>query len=85
MLRKLAPFADELYFTRSERVRSMDPLEIAKWFSEAGGEARCHVVPNPNMAIQAAYEASEKNDLLCCTGSIYLAGIARKQLLRLLG
>jgi hypothetical protein len=36
------------------------------------------VVPNPHLAVRAAREELGAEDLLCVSGSIYLAGIARR-------
>ena len=38
------------------------------------------VVPNPHLALRAAAEGLAPDDCLCATGSIYLAGIARRVL-----
>ena len=38
------------------------------------------VVPNPHLAVRAAREAISPEDALCVTGSVYLAGIARRAL-----
>jgi hypothetical protein len=36
------------------------------------------VVPNPQLAVRAAYDGLEAGDCLCVAGSVYLAGIARR-------
>jgi len=36
------------------------------------------VVPNPHLALRAAHEGAAPDDLLVATGSVYLAGIARR-------
>jgi hypothetical protein len=38
------------------------------------------VVPNPHLALRAAREGLAPDDLLCASGSFYLAGIARRVL-----
>jgi len=37
-------------------------------------------VPNPHLALRAAREALAPDAVLCATGSVYLAGIARRVL-----
>ena len=41
---------------------------------------RLRVVPNPHLAVRAAAEALAPQHALCVTGSVYLAGIARRVL-----
>ena len=44
----------------------------------AFAEAELRVVPNPHLALRAAREALREDELLCVSGSFYLAGIARR-------
>ena len=63
--------------TRAERVRSQDPAAIAAAIRRAAPGLVLRVVPNPQLALRAAAEALAPDHLLCATGSVYLAGIAR--------
>ena len=80
ILRCVAPCADEIFVTRADAVRSLEPGEVAAGLRAAGATAVIHAVPNPFLALRAAREGLGPDDLLCATGSVYLAGIARRVL-----
>ncbi|MFB3117970.1 MAG: hypothetical protein ACE1ZP_04330, partial [Myxococcota bacterium] len=61
-----------------EPVRSLSPSEIATAIRAAAPSVSIQVVPNPQLALRAAREELSAEDLLCVSGSIYLAGIARR-------
>lgn len=75
--RSLAPHFDAVTITRAERVRSLEPEAVARAVRTAAPGAAARVVPNPHLALRAAREGLEPDGLLCATGSVYLAGIAR--------
>jgi len=77
----LAPLADRITVTRAEPIRSLTPAEVADAMRAASPALDLRIVPNPHLALRAAREAVGNEDLLCATGSFYLAGIARKVLL----
>jgi folylpolyglutamate synthase/dihydropteroate synthase len=66
--------------TRAEPVRSLSPSEVATAIRAAAPRVPVQVVPNPHLAVRAAREKLGDEDLLCVSGSIYLAGIARRVL-----
>jgi folylpolyglutamate synthase/dihydropteroate synthase len=68
--------------TRAEPLRSLTPGEVAEAFRAAAPGLELRIVPNPHLALRAAREATGAEDLLCATGSFYLAGIARSVLAR---
>jgi dihydrofolate synthase/folylpolyglutamate synthase len=74
----LAGIADEITLTRAEPRRSVAPAAVAAAVAALGSPARLRVVPNPHLALRAARESLGPEDLLCATGSIYLAGLARE-------
>jgi dihydrofolate synthase / folylpolyglutamate synthase len=80
ILAAVLPCFDEIFVTRADSLRSLDPLQVAGAIRAAGSRAAVHAVPNPFMALRAAREGLCEEDLLCATGSLYLAGIARKAL-----
>jgi dihydrofolate synthase/folylpolyglutamate synthase len=80
ILDALLPGANEVTVTRAERVRSQDPAAIAEAVRRAAPGLALHVVPNPHLALRTAADALAPDDLLCATGSVYLAGIARSVL-----
>jgi dihydrofolate synthase/folylpolyglutamate synthase len=76
----LVPEAEQVTVTRAEPVRSLDPKLVAEAVRAVGTRAEVRVVPNPHLALRAAREALAAEDLLCASGSFYLAGIARRVL-----
>jgi dihydrofolate synthase/folylpolyglutamate synthase len=74
------PLASEATLTRAEPRRSLDPAEVAAAARRAAPELPLRVVPNPHLALRAAFEALGRGDCLCATGSVYLAGVARSLL-----
>jgi len=66
--------------TRAEPIRSLAPTEVAAMIRAIAPGVSVSIVPNPHLAVRAAREALEAEDLLCVAGSIYLAGIARNVL-----
>ena len=80
MLRMLALGADKLLFTRSsENPRAIDPKELQRRFAEFSPKMT-QVVPKLKEAINTAHKAIGRDDLICVTGSFYLAGEAKKLL-----
>ena len=78
ILARLLPIADEVFVTRAEPVRSLDPAQLARTVRALAPALSLHTVPNPVMAVRAACEGLGEDDLLLVTGSVYLAGIARR-------
>lgn len=78
ILAALLPFANEVIVTRAEAARSLDPQDVATAIRAAAPGLPLHAVPNPFVALRAAREGLAPDDVLCATGSIYLAGIARR-------
>ncbi|MCG8590113.1 MAG: bifunctional folylpolyglutamate synthase/dihydrofolate synthase [Proteobacteria bacterium] len=76
----LAPHLDSVTLTRADPHRSLDPAELARALTRVGAQVPSRVVPNPHLAIRAAREAQAPGSLLCVTGSVYLAGVARQVL-----
>jgi dihydrofolate synthase/folylpolyglutamate synthase len=74
------PLADEVTVTRAEATRSLDPQSVAEAVRRAAPNLPLRVVPNPHLAVRAARDGLGEDDLLLVTGSIYLAGIARRVL-----
>ena len=80
ILEALLPYARALTLTRAEPIRSLDPAEVAAVARAVRPELALCVVPNPHLALRAAREALPAGTALCATGSVYLAGIARRVL-----
>jgi dihydrofolate synthase/folylpolyglutamate synthase len=73
----LVPCADEVTLTRADPLKSLDPVALAPALRAFAPGLELRVVPNPHLALRAAREAAAVEDLVCATGSVYLAGIAR--------
>ena len=80
LLEALLPAADVCTVTRAEPRRSLAPTEVARFVRETRATLQPRIVPNPHMALRAALEDLGPEDLLCVTGSVYLAGLARAAL-----
>jgi dihydrofolate synthase/folylpolyglutamate synthase len=80
ILEAVLPQADAVTVTRAEPTRSLEPGEVAAAVRAAAPGVALRVVPNPHLAVRAARDALSADDLLCATGSVYLAGIARRVL-----
>lgn len=80
MLAKLSRGGDKVIFTRATgNPRSVDPRELAKRFTEISHKM-VQVAPTFADAIQMAKRAVGRDDLICVTGSFYLAGEAKSYL-----
>ncbi len=82
ILEALLPHADMLWLTRAEPVRSLDPERLEQVARSVAPRLASRIVPDPDKAVRAARESLSRDDILCCAGSIYLAGIARAALRR---
>jgi len=78
ILRQLLPAMDAVTVTRAEPIRSLSPAEVATAIRAVAPNVPIEVVPNPHLALRAAREGLGAEDLLCASGSVYLAGIARQ-------
>lgn len=80
VLTPLLPGVREITVTRAEPARSLAPEDVAAVVRRLAPDVDLHVVPNPFLAVRAARARTKSGDLLCVTGSVYLAGIARRVL-----
>jgi dihydrofolate synthase/folylpolyglutamate synthase len=80
ILAALLPGADIVTVTRAEPLRSLAPEALAAAVRDADPELELRIVPDPGQAVRAARTELVADDLLCATGSVYLAGIARRVL-----
>ena len=81
ILELLLPLGSRFCFTRAEPHRSLDPTELAALARRIAPGALVEVVPDPREAVAAARARVSAGELLCVTGSVYMAGIAREVLL----
>lgn len=80
LLQKLALGADKVIFTQaSGNPRAAKPAELARRFGDLCGKM-AQVEPTVKDAINTAHRSVGRGDLICITGSFYVAGEA-KQLL----
>ncbi len=78
----LSSRATSLVATRADRRRSLDPAAIADWIVGHLPGLPVRAVEDPLRAVQETLEGLAPDSLLCITGSVYAAGIARSALLR---
>jgi dihydrofolate synthase/folylpolyglutamate synthase len=77
MCRVLAPHFEQAFVTRyTNNPRAADPEQLARWLAEAN-RPRVTVTPTPQDAWQQACAAAGPDDLICITGSVFLAGELR--------
>ncbi len=80
MLSKIALGADKIIFTRAAgNARAIDPRELQRRFAEVSGKMT-QVARTLPEALEMAARAVGRDDLICVTGSFYLAGEAKKHL-----
>lgn len=80
MLSKIALGADKIIFTKATgNARAVDPRELQRRFNEVSSKMT-QVAPNLKEAINLAARAVARDDLICVTGSFYLAGEAKRLL-----
>ncbi len=80
MLKQLVSGADKVIFTKAKgNPRAADPEELAKRFAESSGKM-CQTAPTLEDALSIASRAASRDDLICITGSFFLAGEAKKLL-----
>jgi dihydrofolate synthase/folylpolyglutamate synthase len=80
VLAALLPEVGEVTATRAEPSRSLAPAAVAAAVRAAAPALPVRVVPNPHLALRAAAAALAPGECLLATGSVYLAGIARRVL-----
>lgn len=80
ILGHLLPLADAVVVTRAEPIRSRDPAELVRAIAVAAPSLPVRAVADPSEAVRVASEGLGPEDLLLVTGSVYLAGIARREL-----
>jgi dihydrofolate synthase/folylpolyglutamate synthase len=79
MLGRIAGGADKVIFTRVNNIRTANPHELAMRYTEQYGKM-AQVADSLRDALEIAYRAVTKEDLICVTGSFYLVGEAKKML-----
>jgi len=81
ILETLEGIATEIFFTRCDTVRSLDPCFLRDKREELGGDSstRVHVVESPLEAFRAARALGHP---VIVTGSLYLAGAIRREVVQ---
>jgi dihydrofolate synthase/folylpolyglutamate synthase len=80
VLDALLPAARRVWITRAEPLRSLPPDVLARLVRDRAPDLPLEVVSDPEKAAQRARDALAPGLRLCATGSIYLAGVARRVL-----
>ena len=79
MVQRLSAIKPVVFATRSRHPRSMNPDAIASLFGGQGVAAE--VTPTTAVALALALEEANRDDLILCTGSLFVAAEARESLL----
>jgi dihydrofolate synthase/folylpolyglutamate synthase len=74
MLRHLAGYFDTFHLTKYANPRGVPPERLAELLREVAPERRCLVYPTSAEAWAAAKADTGPDDLVCVTGSVFLAG-----------
>ena len=78
MLSLLAPAFDELFLTKyGNNPRCVPPERLAEAMAKIDPAKRVRVVPTASDALRAARDEANDDDLICITGSFFLAGELR--------
>jgi Folylpolyglutamate synthase len=77
MLKKIAPLANKIIITKLKTTRAVLPDNMLKILEKIGYKAI--VTQNVGQAIQKAQALAGKKDLICATGSLYLAGEVKQK------
>jgi len=77
MMDQIAMGADKVIFTKNGTMRSADPEELALRFEERTGRM-AQWADNVEQAIRVASSVATRGDIICVTGSFYLAGDAKR-------
>ena len=70
----LFPCAHRLILTQPDNPRSADPATIGEYVPKSIRGQTLTLEPSPARAIQAAYDQTAADGLICVTGSLYLVG-----------
>jgi len=79
ILREVVPLASAVFFTRSDSPRAADPRELRD-MALGLTSAPMHVFELASEALGAARAVARPEDVICITGSLYLAGLLRPHL-----
>ncbi|HPS51979.1 MAG TPA: folylpolyglutamate synthase/dihydrofolate synthase family protein [Phycisphaerae bacterium] len=78
MMEQIATGADKLIFTKSSTSpRAADPHELAEVYAEMTDGRIAQVTNSLKQALEIAYSAVSREDIICITGSFYLVGEAK--------
>jgi dihydrofolate synthase/folylpolyglutamate synthase len=77
MLQKIAPMASKIILTKLKTTRAELPDNMLKILEKMGYKAI--VTQNVGQALQKAQALALKKDLICATGSLYLAGEVKQK------
>ena len=77
IVKLLAPVTDEIWLTRADATRSTDLETLDALVAPLMPGIPRHCVENAEQAASEAFSTLGPRDLLCCAGSVYLAGACR--------
>jgi dihydrofolate synthase/folylpolyglutamate synthase len=80
MLATLMPIFDDVVFTRFANISRATPVDRLFELSPTQSRCRLHRADDPRSALALAQKIAEPNDVVCITGSVFLAGEVRSLL-----
>ncbi len=80
--KSLLPGFGSVIATTAEPTRSQPAHELAAMIRACHADAVVRVIADPRLAVRQAFKILAPDDLLCITGSVYMAGIARATLMQ---
>jgi dihydrofolate synthase/folylpolyglutamate synthase len=72
MLRKIAPLAGQIILTQLQSRRAVPVKNVYEYVQKMGYQAL--IEENVAKAVERALQLAGKADMICATGSLYLAG-----------
>ncbi|MBI5224794.1 bifunctional folylpolyglutamate synthase/dihydrofolate synthase [Candidatus Micrarchaeota archaeon] len=83
MIEIIAPFAKKIILTRAKTDRSAAPEKLLEECIRIGIAKKTIISGDVKSAIELAMKTRQSNELICISGSLYVAGEARKILLEM--
>lgn len=74
----LVPYAQQIYVTRADDSRSAEPTELAQSLYASCAAEMIKVIESPKAALAEARNQAPAHGFVCATGSVYMAGAARR-------
>ena len=77
-MKHLHPIAEKVILTKADNPRAVEPEDLALELADICEKPM--LAPDLSRALEIALDLAEPDDLVCITGSVYLAGEAMQML-----